>query len=138
MARVTRPGGAIWLFFTPHFSPLGSHLYDYVYTPWCHLLFSRGQLRGAIGRVLRQRSPGSTAESIDERLDEIMTSYDSDLNHMSVRWFLRIVRRVEGLEISFLELRPARFRALRWFTRVPLVRELITGFVICRLERTTA
>lgn len=138
MARVTRAGGAVWLFFTPHFSPLGSHLYDYVYTPWCHLLFSRRQLRAAIGRVLRQRSPGATAESIEARLDEIMTSYDHDLNHMSIRWFLRIVRRVGGLDISYLELRPARFGALRWLTRVPFVRELVTGFVICRLERTTA
>jgi len=138
MARVTRFGGAIWLFFTPHFSPLGSHLYDYVYTPWCHLLFSRGQLRGAVGRVLRERSPEAPESEIRERLDEIMTSYDRDLNHMSIRWFLRIIRSVGGLDVSYLELRPARFRALEWLTRVPLLRELVTGFVICRLERTAA
>ena len=138
MARVTPLGGAIWLFFTPHFSPLGSHLYDYVYTPWCHLLFTRGQLRGAIGQVLKERSPEAPESEIRERCDEIMTSYDRDLNHMSVRWFLRIIRRVGGLDVSYLELRPARFRALGWLTRVPLVRELITGFVICRLERTAA
>jgi len=138
MASATRLGGAIWLFFTPHFSPLGSHLYDYVYTPWCHLLFTRGQLRGAIGRVLRERSPEATETEIGASLDEIMTSYDRDLNHMSIRWFLRIIRDVSGLDVSYLELRPARFRWLGWLTRVPILRELVTGFVICRLERTAA
>jgi hypothetical protein len=67
-----------------------------------------------------------------------MTSYDRDLNHMSIRWFLRIIRNVGGLRVSYLELRPARFKALEWVTRIPLMRELVTGFVICRLERTAA
>jgi len=135
MARVTRPGGAIWLFFTPHFSPLGSHLYDYIYTPWCHLLFSRGALRRAIRRVLREREPGAAPERIESRLDDIMTSYDHDLNHMSVRRFERIVSERAGLRVSLRELRPAKFSLFRPLTRIPLVRELFTGFVVCRLER---
>jgi ubiquinone/menaquinone biosynthesis C-methylase UbiE len=133
--RVTREGGAIWIFFTPHFSPLGSHLYDYIYTPWCHLLFSRSQIERAIRRVLRERMPGEGEGEVDQRLREIMRSYDEDLNHMSVRRFLRIVDRMPSLALTFLELRPAKFRALKPLTRVPLVRELVTGFVVCRLER---
>ena len=135
MARVTRPGGAIWLFFTPHFSPLGSHLYDYIYSPWCHLLFSPQRLRSAIGRVLEEREPDVAPEQIENKLDGIMTSYDRDLNHMSIRWFERIVRGRPEVRVSLRELKPAKFGFLRPLTHVPLVRELITGFVVCRLER---
>ncbi len=136
MARVTRPGGAIWLFFTPHFSPLGSHLYDYVYTPWCHLLFTRGQLSNAVAKVLAERQPDASAESLDAQRQEIMRSYDEDLNHMNLRWFHRIVRELPTVRMTYRELRPAKYQLLKPFTRVPFVQELVTGFVIARLERT--
>lgn len=135
MERVTRPGGVIWLFFTPHYSPLGSHLYDYIYAPWCHLLFTRRQLETAVHRVLSTRMDGASLDAVARETDRIMMSYDNDLNHMSVRWFFRIVGRFPGLRVSFKELRPPKFRALAPLTRVPLIRELFTGFVICRLEK---
>jgi hypothetical protein len=138
MHRVTRPGGAVWIFFTPHFSPLGSHLYDYVYTPWCHVLFTRSQIEGAIDRIIHERMAGEEEPVIERRVRRIMTSYDNDLNHMSLRRFARIVREVPGLRISLLELRPAKFGFLRPLTRVPFVREFVTGFVICRLEKVAS
>jgi ubiquinone/menaquinone biosynthesis C-methylase UbiE len=134
MARVVRPGGAIWIFFTPHYSPLGSHLYDYVYTPWCHLLFTRGQLQSAIRAVLKERM-SATPVMVEERVREIMESYDRDLNHMSIGRFLGIVRAVRELRVSKLELKPVKFAFLRPLTGVPGIRELVSGFVVCRLER---
>ncbi|MCZ6766126.1 MAG: class I SAM-dependent methyltransferase [bacterium] len=138
MARVTKPGGVIWLFFTPHFSPLGSHLYDYVYTPWCHLLFSRGMLKKVIRRVLRERNPGASERDAANELDEIMRSYDEDINHMTVRRFFRIVKNQKNLCVSFKELKPPKYRALKPLTKVPLLRELFTGTVVCRLQRMGA
>jgi len=135
MARVTKKGGAVWIFFTPHFSPLGSHLYDYIYTPWCHLLFTRSQIERAIRRILDEREDGASPEEVETRLGEIMRSYDEDLNHMSIRRFLGIARGLPAVAVTNLELRPAKFRFLAPLTRVPLVRELVTGFVVCRLER---
>jgi hypothetical protein len=64
-----------------------------------------------------------------------MESYDRDLNHMSVHKFLNIVRSVKEVRLSTLELRPAKFSFLKPLTRVPGVRELVSGFVVCRLER---
>ncbi|MCI0451249.1 MAG: class I SAM-dependent methyltransferase [Candidatus Latescibacteria bacterium] len=133
MVRVLRPGGAIWVFFTPHYSPLGSHLYDYVYTPWCHLLFTRAQLASGIHAVLVER--GQSADTIDARVRAIMQSFDHDINHMSIRRFLNIVQSVPGVRIARLDLRPAKFGVLKPLTRVPGLRELFTGFVTCRLER---
>ncbi len=135
MTRVTRSGGVIWLFFTPHFSPLGSHLYDYIYTPWCHLLFSRRHLEGAVGRVLRSRAPGAPLAETDDRTRQIMESFDRDLNHMSIRRFFRMVRELHGVRVSFHEFRPAKYRALSLATKIPWVREMFTGAVVCRLER---
>lgn len=137
MARALRPGGAIWVFFTPHYSPLGSHLYDYVYTPWCHLVFTRAQLRRAIRVVLRDRMTDASTDQVEARLERIMQSYDRDLNHMSIGRFLGIVERTPGLSVSRLELKPVKFRALAPATRVPGLRELVTGFVTCRLERVS-
>lgn len=134
--RVVRTGGAVWVFFTPHFSPLGSHLYDYIYIPWCHLLFSRESLKTAIGHVLAGRMKGTSRDDIAERLREIMRSYDEDLNHMSVRRFFGIVRSLPGLRVTYKKLEPAKFKFLKPLTYLPFVRELVTGTVICRLEKT--
>ena len=57
------------------------------------------------------------------------------LNHMSVHRFLEIVRAVHAVRVSMLELKPAKFAFLKPFTKVPGVRELVSGFVVCRLER---
>lgn len=134
--RVVRSGGAVWVFFTPHFSPLGSHLYDYIYMPWCHLLFSRENLKTAIGRVLAARTADVSSDDIAGRLREIMRSYDEDLNHMSVRRFFRLVRSLPGFRVTYKKLAPAKFEFLKPLTYVPIIRELITGTVICRLEKT--
>jgi ubiquinone/menaquinone biosynthesis C-methylase UbiE len=135
MARVVKPGGAIWIFFTPHYSPLGSHLYDYVYTPWCHLLFTRRQLEGAIRAVVAERSAGNRREEVEKRVREVMTSYDHDLNRMSIARFLRIARGAGAVRVTRLQLDPAKFSFLKPLTRVPGIRELVSGFVVCRLER---
>jgi ubiquinone/menaquinone biosynthesis C-methylase UbiE len=135
MARVTKKGGAIWLFFTPHYSPMGSHLYDYVYAPWCHLFFRRRDLKGAIEKVLWSRAPDAPPAEIDQKLEQIMGSYDNDLNHMSIRWFYRVIRSHPQLKVVYEEFKPAKFPILKPLTRVPFVRELVTGTVVCRLER---
>jgi ubiquinone/menaquinone biosynthesis C-methylase UbiE len=135
IARVTRPGGAIWIFFTPHYSPLGSHLYDYVYTPWCHLLFRRRDLEAAIREVLVERLEGWSCMEVDSKVGSIMKSYDTDLNHMSIRRFRGIVARTPGLAVTQEKLKPAKFSFLGFLTRVPGVRELFTGTVVCRLAR---
>ncbi|MDH3217439.1 MAG: class I SAM-dependent methyltransferase [Candidatus Krumholzibacteria bacterium] len=136
MVRVTKGGGVIWLFFTPHFSPLGSHLYDYIYTPWCHLLFSRRQLRGAIREVLASRHSQWNKARREQELEQIMNSYDGDLNRMSVGRFFDMVRRQPGVRVSFRRLKPAKYPFLKVLTMIPLVREFFTGSVVCRLERT--
>ena len=54
-ARVTRAGGLVFLFFTPWGSPLASHLYDHIHTPWCHLLYSENLLEQLLELSLERR-----------------------------------------------------------------------------------
>lgn len=136
MARVTKPGGAVWIFFTPHYSPLGSHLYDYLYAPWCHLLFRRSDLEAAIAEVLRDRHPEWSGVEVERKTRAVMHSYDTELNRMSVRRFRRMVSGLRDFEVTFEERKPAKFGWLKPLTRLPYARELFTGTVVCRLERS--
>jgi len=138
MARAVKPGGAIWIFFTPHFSPLGSHLYDYIHAPWCHLVFRRQTLERAVARVLVTRESDMAQQDARLVAAHIMARYDTARNHMSVRWFERICRAVPGLKVVYRELCPARYRILTPLTHVPGIREIISGFVVCRLRRTVS
>jgi hypothetical protein len=56
---------------------------------------------------------------------------------MSIRRYLGIVDATPGVRVSMLHLKPAKFAAFAPLTRVPGVRELVTGFVTCRLERVS-
>ncbi|MGD8396779.1 MAG: class I SAM-dependent methyltransferase [Candidatus Eiseniibacteriota bacterium] len=134
MARVTRPGGAVWLFFTPYYSPLGSHLYDYIRAPWCNLLLDRRRMEVAIRRVVTQRLPGDP-EAIEREVTRVMDFYDHGLNRMSIRRFQRLVAAESRLAITRHEHRPPRFQALRPLASLPFLCELLTGQAIFRLER---
>jgi ubiquinone/menaquinone biosynthesis C-methylase UbiE len=135
MTRVTRPGGVLWIFFTPHYSPLGSHLYDYVTLPWCHLWLTRRQLEGVVVRVLRDRHPDLGEAERAERVEAIFRSYEEDLNGMSVRRSFRLIRRFPELRVSYRRLDPPRWSWLRPLLVLPGLRELLTGTVTCRLEK---
>jgi ubiquinone/menaquinone biosynthesis C-methylase UbiE len=135
MVRVTRPGGVIWIFFTPYYSPLGSHLYDFIYTPWCNIILSRSQMEAAIRRVVSARMTEAPAGDVDREVNRIMDFYDHGLNRMSIRRFQRTLRDFPGLRVTHREFKPAKFPFLSWLTSLPLVRELFTGQAVYRLQR---
>jgi SAM-dependent methyltransferase len=49
--RVVKPGGKICLEFPPWSSFDAAHLYDYIYLPWCQVLFSPETLVGVMNRL---------------------------------------------------------------------------------------
>jgi ubiquinone/menaquinone biosynthesis C-methylase UbiE len=135
MVRITKPGGAVWIFFTPYFSPLGSHLYDYIYIPWCHLIFTKKQLFAGIREVVAARQNERPGEDPTTRAEKIMESFERDLNRMSVRRFFNMVKVHPSMQVTFREFKPPKYSLLRGFNRLPLIRELFTGALICRLEK---
>jgi len=130
-ARVTVDGGAVFLFFTPWGSPLASHLYDHIPTPWCHLLFS--------DRMLEQLLELSLAHSGDDDpsgvAGRMMDDYRSSNNRINVSSFRSMLAKVPSLESVHEELKPPRFRFLAPLTAVPRLGEFFTGTVATVLRK---
>jgi SAM-dependent methyltransferase len=126
LARVLVPGGSIFLFFTPWGSPLGSHLYDYVRTPWCHLIYPEWLLEALIERELfrrGEREPGARAA-------RLMNEYHAELNRITVRRYHRILKGMPEVESRFEERKPPKYPWLAPLASLPIVGELFTGTVV--------
>jgi len=124
--RALRPGGRLALFFTPWGSPLGSHLYDYIRTPWCHLIYPEWLIRELLVLSLAARGEADPPS----RMRELMREYRTELNRISVAGYRRVMKRVKRLSVVREERRPPKFRALAPLARLPLVGELFTGTVV--------
>jgi len=139
MARVLRPGGNIIFYFTPHRSPLGSHLYDIIYLPWCHLLVSDKVLFEAAEVALERAAAdsGSDDPHAAAKPDVIRTceSYKRDLNGMTVRRFLRLVGEVPELYLEWMHRKPLKTRLLTPLTRIPPFDEFFTTLAIGQITK---
>jgi SAM-dependent methyltransferase len=140
MTRVLRPGGRLIAVFGPYGSPLGSHLYDSIRLPWCHVLFSRDTLAEALREIERRQGvvsgvgdPGIAMRRAQEKIDY----FDNDLNRMSLRRFREIVRMQRGLTIrSWRTWTPPKLRPMRLLLAVPGLDEFLTGLLVLVAERT--
>lgn len=130
-ARVARPGGSVFLFFTPWGSPLASHLYDHIHTPWCHLLFSGGMLEQLLELSLRRRGDEDPAGGAARMMED----YRSSNNRIDVASFRRMLAGIPSLEPVHIELKPPRFRFLAPLTAVPRLGEFFTGTVAAVLRK---
>lgn len=126
LARVLRPGGSIFLFFTPWGSPLGSHLYDYIRTPWCHIVFPEWLLRALLERELASRGEANPVAGAER----LMGEYHRELNRITVAQYHHIVRAIPELEGVFEERRPPKFAFLVPLVRIPVAGEFVTGTVV--------
>jgi ubiquinone/menaquinone biosynthesis C-methylase UbiE len=139
MARVVRPGGRIVAIFGPFGSPLGSHLYDTLFLPWCHLLFPRECLAEAIRTLAGGRATGLSSrdrEEVMNRAEEQIEYFDKELNRMTLRRFRRIVREESSLVLrAWKKWTPAKLRPLTPLLVVPGVDEVLTGLLVMVAER---
>jgi len=139
MSRVLVPGGRVLFYFTPHRSPLGSHLYGLVHLPWCHLLVPRRTLFRAVEIVYERKAratgdpdPETKARGLAEYAEYF---YDEHLNEMTVRRFNALVSGVDDLRIAVLKRRPLKSQLLAPLTRIPPLDELTTTLAIGVLEK---
>jgi len=140
LGRVVRPGGRVWLTFPPFHSPNGAHLYDYVTIPWCQDLLPRkvlyGTLRRAIEDAARTREGGDAAAWVETTYREHVEFFETGVNGMTIDRFHAIVRATPGLRLLHVAYQPPKFRFLAPLTRIPGVREYVTGLVVAELVRT--
>jgi SAM-dependent methyltransferase len=133
LARVCARGGSIFLFFTPWHSPLGSHLYDYIRTPWCHLLFPERLIEEFLSIVLERRGEGDARGEART----LMERYHTELNRITVSRYRRILEHTPQLRPVLEELKPPKYGFLAPLTRIPGIGELFTGTVVSLLEKRT-
>jgi len=121
MIGLTRSGGEVIISFAePWYSPHGSHMSGYTGLPWSNLIFSER----ALMKIRRTyRSDGATC----------YREVEGGLNRMTVAKFEKIVRAARGVRPGELLLHSVK--GLPLVTRIPVMRELLTGAVSCVLRR---
>jgi SAM-dependent methyltransferase len=137
--RVLRPGGRLVAVFGPFGSPLGSHLYDTIFVPWCHLLFSRDTLAEAVREIARREAVGSEPARAEQgrlRAEEQIDYFDHHLNRMTLGRFRRLLASERGLALrNWTTWTPPKLRPLSPLLRVPGLDEVLTGLLVAVAER---
>jgi len=139
ISRVLAPGGRVIFYFTPHYSPLGSHIYDVIHLPWCHLVAGERVLFEAVETALlrdAEAAGGDDPAAAGRRAAEMREYYRKDLNRMTVRRFLRLIEGVPGLELEWFYRKPLKTRLLSPLTRIHPVGELVTTLAIGLLRKS--
>lgn len=140
MRRALRKGGRLVAVFGPFGSPLGSHLYDSLFVPWCHLMFSRDTLADTLRELARRRGKGLDpvrAQEEARRAEEQIAYFDSHLNRMTLRQFRKLLLDEPGLVLrKWMKWTPPKLRPLTPLLRIPGLDEILTGLVVAVAERT--
>jgi SAM-dependent methyltransferase len=117
MKALLRTGGAILISFSaPWYSPAGSHMHFFTRLPWVNLLFSEKTVM-----KVRKRYRPNGGDHYE----------DVGLNRMSVRKFERLIQ-TTGFYVEYR--RYDGVKGLDIATRIPMVRELLTGRLTCLLR----
>lgn len=128
--RALRKNGLLYIHFSPYYAHNGAHLFDFIYIPWCHLLFSEKTLV-RIWKRLAVRNP-KLAEfntSVDLRNDRLV-----GLNKISVKRFNKLLRNSRFHLLKYQENTFGRWY-LKIFQKFPLFNELLTVEIIAILGK---
>lgn len=139
VARVLRRGGQAGIVFGPWGSPLGSHLYDRLYLPWCHMLFSTEALAEALRESARRTSRGlgeERARAEQEAAERQVRYFREDLNRMTLRRFEHILQSERRLHVrSYHKQTNRSLQVLSPLLALPGPDEYLTGLLAVVLTR---
>lgn len=90
--RVVKPGGKICLEFPPWTSYDASHLYDYIYIPWCQVFFSSETLIN----VLNKLNPSPPTVGKLSHVEHFL-----ELNHITIKEARDLFKKLEFKIIYF-------------------------------------
>ncbi|MCP4589492.1 MAG: class I SAM-dependent methyltransferase, partial [bacterium] len=145
--RILRPGGEVWVWWSPWRGPYGHHVESLIPLPWVHLLFSPRTVFAVCAEVYDSPDFVPRIWDLDQNTGRkrpnkwrAVTGYYPFLNRLPRTRFERIVRG-EGLTIAHQETHgfggSSKARATRTLTHVPLIGECFTSFFIYRLAKAT-
>ncbi|MBI4947398.1 MAG: methyltransferase domain-containing protein [Bacteroidetes bacterium] len=121
--RVIKPGGKICLEFPPWTSFGAAHLYDCIYIPWCHILFSDKTLINVI-KKLKPEHPTVGNLSYIEHFEE--------LNRITINEFKEMI---SNLEFKIIVLDYIMILGLKFMRYIPVINKYWTRRVVGVLSK---
>lgn len=104
--RILRPGGEVWIWWSPWRGPFGHHVESLIPLPWIHLMFRPSTVFAVCAEIYDEPAFVPRAWDLDPTTGRkrpnkwrTMQSYHPFLNQLSRRGFERIVRE-SGLTIA--------------------------------------
>jgi SAM-dependent methyltransferase len=132
--RVLEPGaGRLYVNFPPYWHPYGAHLSDAIGIPWVHLFFREATLVRAYKGLVAGLPDGAERVAFRIGTREDGSEYFSYINHMTIRRFQSILRRVPARVLYYRELPLRGFLAAP--ARLPLLKEGLVKMVVAVLGR---
>jgi len=143
--RVLKPDGFLLNVFKTWKSPRGSHITDWVYIPWNHLLFPERDLVRVLKRMSKSNPfieynyPALASNPLPE---DLVALADGGLNRLTLKEYLTLI---EGIKLEVEDLRltgygyGSRFwliRAISHLSRIPVIREYLGGWVVTVLRHS--
>lgn len=131
--RILKPGGRLYINFPPYDHPYGAHLSDVIGIPWVHRFFTEKTLISGYKELVSSLPDGQSR--IDFRISkrENGEEYFSYINHMSIRRFRGILKK---LKLSPVYLREVPLRSfLRPLAKFALTKEAFVKMVVCVIEK---
>lgn len=143
--RVLRPGGRVWIWWSPWRGPYGHHVESLIPLPWVHLLFSERTLFATCARLyddpdfaprMWDRDPKTGLKKPNKWRET--HSFHPFLNRLTRRTFERMAhksrlviarRETHGFSGSLLR------RATRLLLSVPSLGDCFASFHVCELTR---
>lgn len=123
--RVLRPGGRLFLHFPPWTSPLAGHLYDKLWLPWVHLLFSEDALRESLS-LLGEPERHGTLNYWD---------HFKELNRVTIEEFQNFLPQLSARTVLLERTTFANFFGPLKVARLPVMGKYFTRHVVCVLEK---
>ena len=90
--RVIKPGGKICLEFPPWTSYDASHLYDFIYIPWCQVLFSTKTLVNVVNKL----NPAPPTVGKLSHVEHFL-----ELNHITIKESKILFRKIDFKILNF-------------------------------------
>lgn len=144
-ARVLKPGGYLYAYFPPFYSPWGAHMVNWIRLPWCQVLFSEQ----TVLNVARQfEAEGKSINSLlppETRLSLGTGKTIPFVSHLTVNRFLRIAQEIREWQVVKTHLLPPNWRTssfsnrfLQPINRLPVVQEMFTAKAVFIIQKNTA
>ncbi len=131
--RILRPGGRVFINFSPYYHPYGAHLWDAIGMPWVHVFFSEQTMVDVYCRRVRDLPDGAARMALRFSEGSDGKLHLDYINHMTIARFESILERLQ-ITPEYYHLTPLRPQ-LSPLAKTKLLREPMNKMVTCVIRK---